>query len=56
MISFPNIQIDYLFIDEAHKISSNDERSAFYYKITSLFNQRNHNTKVIFHRLIFKPL
>lgn len=48
MISFPNIQIDYLFIDEAHKISSNDERSAFYYKITSLFNQRNHNTKVIF--------
>lgn len=48
MISFPNIEIDYLFIDEAHKISTDDERSAFYYKITSLFNQRNHNTKVIF--------
>ena len=48
MISYPSIEIDYLFIDEAHKISTNDERSAFYYKITSLINQRDYNTKIIF--------
>ncbi len=48
LISFPAINIDYLFIDEAHKISTDDERSAFYYKVTSMLSSRNHKTNVVF--------
>lgn len=48
LISYPLINIDYLFIDEAHKISTGDERSAFYYKVTSMLSQRAHKTNVIF--------
>jgi len=48
LISYPLINIDYLFIDEAHKISSGDERSAFYYKVTSMLSQREHKTNIVF--------
>lgn len=48
MISNPQIQIDYLFVDEAHKISSKDARSAFYYKVVDLLAQRKHHTRIIF--------
>ena len=33
LIDDPELKIDYLFVDEAHKISSNDKRSVFYYKL-----------------------
>lgn len=48
LISYPLLNLDYLFIDEAHKISSGDERSAFYYKITSMLSERKHKTKIVF--------
>lgn len=43
-----DFQLDFLFIDEAHKISSKDSRSPFYYKIVSLLNYRNHRPHFIF--------
>ena len=33
--------IEYLFIDEAHKISKKDGRSAFYYKVVNMLSQRS---------------
>lgn len=40
LISRPNIKIDYLFIDEAHKISVRDSRSAFYYKVVDMLDKK----------------
>ncbi len=48
LIDDPSIKIDYLFIDEAHKISSGDKRSAFYYKVINKLEERNSNTHIIF--------
>lgn len=48
LISNPNIDIDYLFIDEAHKISTKGSRSAFYYKVVDMLNQRQKKTRMIF--------
>jgi hypothetical protein len=39
LISYPNIEIDYLFVDEAHKISAKDSRSTFYYKVVDMLSQ-----------------
>lgn len=33
LLERPDFKLDYLFIDEAHKISSKDSRSPFYYKV-----------------------
>ncbi len=48
LISNPSIDIDYLFIDEAHKISSKDSRSPFYYKVVDMLNQRKRKPHMIF--------
>ena len=48
LIRYPNLPIDYLFIDEAHKISSGDKRSAFYYKVIDKLEERDSHTHVIF--------
>lgn len=48
LIDDPDLKIDYLFIDEAHKISSGDKRSAFYYKVINKLEERNGNTHIIF--------
>ncbi len=48
LISSPDIQIDFLFIDEAHKISERGGRSTYYYKVVSQINSLNKNTKTIF--------
>lgn len=48
LIRFPDKDIDYLFIDEAHKITSKDKRSAFYYKIIDMLAQRDKKPHVIF--------
>lgn len=43
-----NFKIDYLFIDEAHKISSKDSRSPFYYKVVDLLSKRETKPHIIF--------
>lgn len=48
LILMKDIPIEYLFIDEAHKISKADSRSAFYYKVVDMLSQRNHRPHVIF--------
>lgn len=48
MISYPRIALDYLFIDEAHKISSADARSTFYYKTVEMLTRNLKKTSTIF--------
>ncbi len=48
LISYPNININYLFIDEAHKISARDGRSAFYYKVVDMLAERPIKPHIIF--------
>lgn len=48
IISNPNIKIDYLFVDEAHKISSGGSRSTFYYKEIDMLADQEPKPKVIF--------
>lgn len=48
LIKYPNIKMDYLFIDEAHKISTKESRSAFYYKVIDMFNERENKPHMIF--------
>jgi hypothetical protein len=48
MIDHPEITIDYLFVDEAHKISSKDDRSAFYYKVVDMACRNEARPHVIF--------
>lgn len=44
----PDIQIDYLFIDEAQKISEVGMRSAYFYKIVNYIVKKNEKTKIYF--------
>jgi hypothetical protein len=48
LIGNADIDIDYLFVDEAHKISSKDSRSAFYYKVVDMLSRRGKPPHVIF--------
>ncbi|MGL5973146.1 MAG: DEAD/DEAH box helicase [Oscillospiraceae bacterium] len=48
LISNPKIQIDYLFVDEAHKISSKDKRSAFYYKVVDMLASQTNKPHIVF--------
>jgi hypothetical protein len=48
LIGNEDVKIDYLFIDEAHKISSRDSRSAFYYKVIDMLGRRERKPHVIF--------
>lgn len=48
LINDQNLKIDYLFVDEAHKISSGDKRSAFYYKVINKLEERQSNPHIIF--------
>ncbi|WP_207856971.1 DEAD/DEAH box helicase [Lucifera butyrica] len=48
LLDKPGFKIDYLFIDEAHKISSRDSRSPFYYKVIDMLSKRNHKTHMVF--------
>lgn len=40
LISQPKVQIDYLFIDEAHKLSGKNSRAPFYYKVVDMLLKR----------------
>lgn len=44
----PDIQIDYLFIDEAQKISEVGTRSAYFYKIINYIVKKNEKIKIYF--------
>jgi hypothetical protein len=48
LIRHPEKSIDYLFIDEAHKITSKDKRSVFYYKDIDMLAQREQKPHVFF--------
>lgn len=48
LIDDPDLKIDYLFVDEAHKISSGDKRSVFYYKVINKLEERHSNAHIIF--------
>ena len=48
LILMKDISIEYLFIDEAHKISKKDGRSAFYYKVVDMLSQRSTPPHIIF--------
>lgn len=43
-----DLSIDYLFIDEAHKITSRDKRSAIYYNIIDMLAVRRSKPHIIF--------
>ena len=48
LLDKPTFKINFLFVDEAHKISSKDSRSPFYYKVIDLLSKRFHKPHVIF--------
>lgn len=48
LIGNPEIKIHYLFVDEAHKISSKDDRSTFYFDVVSMLNRQEPKPHFIF--------
>lgn len=48
LISNPQMPIHYLFIDEAHKLSSVDSRGPFYYKVIDKLLERTDKPHIIF--------
>lgn len=48
LIEKPQITIDFLFIDEAHKISERGGRSVYYYKLISQLKQQQRFPTVVF--------
>lgn len=48
LISNQDLQIDYLFLDEAHKLSGKNSRGPFYYKVVDMLLKRQHTPHFIF--------
>ena len=48
LINEPNIKFDYLFIDEAQKASSDDNRSPFYYQVVQILSESDQKPHIIF--------
>lgn len=48
LISRPDLNIDYLFIDEAHKLSGKNSRRPFYYKVVDMLLKKGYGTHFIF--------
>lgn len=44
----PKLKLDYVFVDEAHKISSGDKRSSFYYMVIDKLEERRNHPHIIF--------
>jgi len=40
LINYPNIDLDYLFVDEAHNISTGRARSTFYYQVVGMLSRK----------------
>ena len=45
LMSHPDFKVDYVFIDEAHKLISQDGRSTFYYKVVDYLMRRQNSIK-----------
>lgn len=48
LIGKPELQIDYLFVDEAHKMSGKNSRGPFYYKTIDMLKNRENPPHFIF--------
>ncbi|MGN8969901.1 DEAD/DEAH box helicase [Intestinimonas sp. HCP28S3_D6] len=48
LISNPDLELHYLFVDEAHKLSEVDSRGPFYYKVIDKLVERKNKPHVIF--------
>lgn len=48
LISEPELKIDYLFLDEAHKLSGKNSRGPFYYKVVDMLLKRSDRPHFIF--------
>lgn len=48
LISKPDIQFDYVFFDESHKISGKNSRAPFYYQTATILQQRPRPPRFIF--------
>lgn len=48
LISKPDLQIDYLFIDEAHKLFGKNSRGPFYYKTVDMLLKRKTRPHFVF--------
>ncbi len=48
LISNPKFKIDYIFIDEAHKMTGRNSRAPFYYKIVDMLSQQKPKPHFIF--------
>lgn len=48
LISNPEVDLDYLFVDEAHKLSGKNSRGPFYYKVVDMLLQKEHRPHFIF--------
>lgn len=48
LTEYRDFELGYLFVDEAHKISSKDSRSPFYYKVIDLVAKRSTGTHIVF--------
>lgn len=48
LLQYQNFELNYLFVDEAHKISGKDSRSPFYYKLIDLVVKRGTDTHIVF--------
>lgn len=48
LINEPDITIDHMFIDEAHKLSGADNRSPFYYRIVQMLSERDQRSHIVF--------
>ena len=43
-----NLTVDYMFVDEAHKITSSDKRSTIYFNIVDMLSRRSSKPHIIF--------
>ena len=48
LIAKQDVRIDYLFIDEAHKLSGKNSRAPFYYKVVDMLLQQKTQTHFVF--------
>lgn len=48
LINEKDIHLDYLFIDEAHKLSGADKRSTFYYQFVHMLSDREDKPRIFF--------
>lgn len=48
LISKPHLRLDYVFIDEAHKLSRAESRATFYYQVVSILQNRPNPPRFVF--------